>query len=299
MEQLELFHINGSPKRLTVSEAFDILWDLHLRYKKSGSTFAGNRKALCVSMGGKYIDSITEIDFRAHCANRIMGVAGLRRCSNTFHDHTLFHLLFSKMREWKRKNIGGLRNLHLPEENPTNGIKKHKSPKRKRTLTPNEFSNLVEHSDDNLADLLIFMLDTGMRLNDAMAIIPNNYNGALDLIEWTQSKTGKENSIPPTNRARRIITRDIKDKRTTIFDPVNLRKRFESAREKANIHNLQLGRDLRKTVYNLARQITHGPDIPRQIMGHASNRTGDDHYLIEDRKEVRPVIKQIEKIFSI
>lgn len=304
MDQLDLFPYPLASDVLTLSGAFALLWELHLKNLPSGQTFMSMRRAWCVYAGHLPFSLITSINVQNFRYRRLNGIGCAPVGIGTvFHDHTLMSILYNKFREFQKMKLVhngfAFANVKIPAENPTIGVHKQKPPKRKRMVTPNEFSLLIEHSDSDLADLLIFLMDTGARLNDALKMRPKNYNPFTDCVEWVQSKTGQENSIPPSLRVRRLFMTASRKEKDFVFVSKNLRKRFEDARGRARIRDVQLGRDFRKTIYNVARKLTQGGDIPRQIMGHSSNRTGDDFYYIESRDALRPVIKKVAKIFSL
>lgn len=294
---MELFNFWGVPERLTVEEGFAILWREHLEGKACARPFMSNRKAICKSLGGYYWDVLTEVDIQRHLNRRGAGPQTIR------HDLKLLTMAYNKLKRWKKKKyvLSGIdfAKIRLPDENPCQDIKRPKVQPRKRIVTPEEFSRLIEHADDDLANLMMTMLDTGMRLNDALAIAPSAYDPNSDMVSWVQKKTGLENSVPPSRRVREIFLKAQREGRATVFSSVNLRARFETTRRRACIVNLQLGRDFRKTLYNVARRISRGPDIPRQIMGHTSNQTGEDHYYVEEKQELRPIVKKIERAFPV
>jgi integrase len=225
--QIELFHWPTS-NQITLSEALEILWDLRLKTKPSGRSFNGNRIALCKTMGHKYLDQIYDIDFENHREIRLNGLRGVRKVGDwaVFHDHTLLSLVYNSFRRWKRRNLvyKGVKfgEIKLPVDNPTIGVKKVKGSKRRRIVTPNEFSLLIEHADHDLADLLLVLLDTGMRLNDALKLEPSNFTPSTNTLFWIQNKTRREVTLPLDHRCRRIFLKAIK--RGGFFDGVRKEK---------------------------------------------------------------------------
>lgn len=152
-------------------------------------------------------------------------------------------------------------------------------------------------ADKDLADLFIGLIDTGARLNDALSWKPSNYNAYTDQIEFNQSKNGKEQVEPVSNRLRRIIINARTNKKCFIFNKVNLISRYKKTRKMAGLEDIQLGRDFRKTTYNAVRRESKDPDIARQILGHTTIETGENYYYIEEREELRPIIMHLEKTF--
>lgn len=303
-EQLELFPIGGNPYRLTVSQVLEILWIGHLSTKPSGRTYIPNRKALCRSFGERYFDTLTDIDFQKHRDSRLRGLNGHFPVSlgTVFHDHTVLSLAYSKLVFWKKRGtkIGGvdLSSVAIPAESPTAGVPKTKGAKRRRIITPEEFAKIQEHADTELRELLYILTDTILRLGDALKMKPEHYNPYTDQIEFTQGKTGTLQTVPPSVRVKQSFQKAAKLGRPFVYNGVNLRARFEDARRKAGVFNVQIGRDFRKTGYNAGRRFCKDPEISRQHAGHSSSRTGNEHYYVEEREDLRPVVLHVEKLFS-
>lgn len=215
MTQLDLglFPIEEAPLRITVVDAFVLLWTGHLGSKPSGTSFSGNRKALCRSFGNRFYDSLTDIDFRKHLDDRLNGRGGFAPVSigTVFHDHGLMGILDTKLREWKRRGtvIDGinLSRVALPPESPTTGVPKTKGPMRRRVLSPNEFARIQEHADEDLKELIYVLTDTIIRLGDALSLKPEHYNPYTDQIEFTQHKTGKLQIVPPSWRVKKSFVK--------------------------------------------------------------------------------------------
>lgn len=288
-----------SLKRLTLYEAFDLLWSAHLDGKPSGASFLANRKALVRSFGGKYLDEITPFDYRKHRADRLNGANGHRqvRLGSVFHDHGLLHLLYSKLTEWKREGMrpGGidLDDLALPPHFPTVGSKKRRGPKRKVVCTPDEFLRLCTAATERLRRTLEALVDLDIRQGDLAKLRPSNYNPYTDQVEWVQGKTGKENSVPVTDRVRRHFTEAREKGREFVYDLTNIVKEFRDARHQARAWHLTR-RDLRKTAYNAALRLTKDYRVAGMLAGHSTTRTGMDFYEVEFREDLKPVVKHLE-----
>jgi len=295
-EQLELFHFKGPLERITVQEGFELLWKYHLRSKPSARTYQSNRKAWVRSIGHRYMDTVTFIDVERHKGDRLKTL-GL---GSVFHDHGLIHLLFSKAAEWRRRKIGidGLdfSYLKLPAENPTTGVRKKKPPPRRVTITPEQFSRLVEHSTERLKESIYFALDNAMRPSDLDRLGPKDWNPSTGRLEFIQSKTGKLQTITPSNRQFKVIQRVLKRSEMAFLDPKNRRKEFETARAKAGLPWLQF-RDLRKTSIDETIQFTGSIIKGQGMAGHTSPRTTEDHYNVSKGSGMEKEVRHLEKKF--
>lgn len=293
------FNLPNKVKNLTVYEAFDILWEVHLNGLPSGKSYQWNRKALCRSFGGKFLNEVTTFDFRNHRQSRLQGMNGHQRVSlgAVFHDHGLLHLLYNKFTEWKREGMRplslDLSNLQMPPHFPTEGSKRVKPPKRKVIATPEQFLSLCQNATDRLRRTIEALLDLDIRETDLKRLRPSNYNPYTDQVEWIQNKTGKENSIPITERVRQHFVDAKKMGREFVYDLTNSRKEFNEARALAGIPHITK-RDIRKTAYNAALRFSKDYRIASMMAGHTSIRTGVDHYEIEFREDLKPVVKHLE-----
>lgn len=303
-QQLELFPVPENRERLTISEAFEVLWAAHLGSKPSGRTYRGNRKALCRSFGGRYMDTLTDVDFEAHRNSRLNGVNGYRKVSigAVFHDHSLINILYNKCRLWKRRRqtvIGvDFTNIRLPEHNPTIGIPKRKPSPRRVIVSPDEFYALCQFSDPRLIDLYVAAIDTTAREGDILLWEPKHYNPYTDQIEFRQSKTGKDHQIPVTARLREIFTRRKMEGAKRVFNGTNRRKLFEEAREKAGLVGVQF-RDLRKSGLNEVLDRFKDDGIASRLAGHASQRTFDEHYKVIRNKNLRPAVDHLSRRYKV
>jgi hypothetical protein len=300
--QLELFALSDTPTHLTVGEAFDLLWEGHLKHKPAGASYLANRKALCRSFGSTYVHSLQDIDLIEHKTNRLKGLNGFRTVGlgSVFHDHGLLRLLYSKLAEWKRRRakINGidLSFIVLPTEYPTVGVKKVKPPKRKVIATPGQFLALCQNATPRLKRTLEGLIDLDIRQNDLRSLRTSHYNPYTDQVEWIQSKTGKENCIPVSNRVRKHFIEAREAGREFVYDTTNSRKEFEEAKRTAKLFHITL-RDIRKTAYNETLRHTGSHHLAGMVAGHASTRTGIDYYEIEFREGLRPVVAHIEKTY--
>lgn len=290
--------------RLRLYEAFDLLWSAHLNGKPSARAYTPARKALVRSFGGKYLDEITPFDFREHRRKRLTGEHPFQQVGlgSVFHDHGLMHLVYSKIEEWKVDGLKpeglNLSRLVLPNVWPTYKSRKKRSPKRKVFVSPEEFKRLCNAATERLRRTLEALVDLDIREGDLHQLRATAYNPYTDQIEWVQAKTGRENCVPVTERVRRHFTEARAQGREFVYDLTNSRKEFEEARRLAKVRPNITKRDLRKTAYNEALRHTKDYRIAGMLAGHSSTRTGMDHYEIEFREDLKPVVKHLEETYK-
>jgi hypothetical protein len=294
--------ISQAPIHLTATQAFWLLWEGHLRGRPSGNTYQPNRRALEHSFGMVHIHLILGYEFARHRQNRIRGEGGFQsvKIGTVYQDHGLMRLMYSKIREWKRNKatIDGvyLGDVMLPDFFPTDGIKRVKPPKRKVIFTPGDFLELCQSATPRLRRTMEALLDIDVRQGDLRRFRVSNYNPYTDQVEWVQSKTGKENCVPVTNRVRQHFI-DAREKGWEfVYDLTNLAAEFREARHAARVWHLTL-RDIRKTSYNAALRYTGSHHLAGMLAGHTSSRTGIEHYEIEFREDLKPVVQHLEETF--
>jgi integrase len=219
-----------------------------------------------------------------------------------FHDHGLLHSLYARFRAWKRdrqRPCGlDLSGLVLPDYFPTDGVKKLKPPKSLIEWTPEEFRAVYRHSTKRLRRVMVGMIDLDIRQGDLEALRPENYNAYDDHLHWNQRKTGKAHSLPVTKRVRRLIIEARRNGWDFIFDTTNIVKEFREARHEAGVRKVLTLRALRKTAWNAVKRKTGDASTASQLAGHASTRTGIDHYEIPTNEGLRRAVNFVEKRFS-
>lgn len=294
--------IPQSPSHLTATQAFWLLWEGHLKGLPSGNTYQPNRRALEQSFGPVHIHLILTYEFARHRQNRLRGEGGFKRVKlgTVYQDHGLMRLLYSKMREWIRNKVTVdgvyLGNVMLPDFFPTEGVKRVKPPKRKVIYTPKDFFELCANATPRLKRTMEALLDLDVRMGDLKSMRASNYNPYTDQVEWVQSKTGKENCVPVTSRVRQHFI-DAREKGWEfVYDLTNRVAEFREARHAAKLWHLTM-RDIRKTSYNAALRYTGSHHLAGMLAGHSSSRTGIEHYEIEFRQDLKPVVEHLEQTY--
>jgi integrase len=115
--------------------------------------------------------------------------------------NTLSKLLKVAQRDW---------NVYLPND-PFKHIGKLKqSPSRVRRLSKNEEFILINRSQSNLRNIIIFAIETGMRLGEILSLKWSDINNNLAVLEKT--KNGDIRYVPMTKKANQILMKIQKNK---------------------------------------------------------------------------------------
>ena len=115
--------------------------------------------------------------------------------------NTLSKLLKVAQRDW---------NVYLPND-PFKHIGKLKqSPSRVRRLSKNEEFILINRSQSNLRNIIIFAIETGMRLGEILFLKWSDINNNLAVLEKT--KNGDIRYVPMTKKANQILMKIQKNK---------------------------------------------------------------------------------------
>lgn len=294
-EHLDLF---APSDILTIALGLEYLWRFHLRFKACGQNMMGNRKAVCRTIGHLTMFELTRPQIIAlHCNVRAQKVGP----QAIKHDLKLLSLLYNKTREWKEDGFKAegidFSILGLPALNPTSRIKRPKTYPREVIWTKEEFSRFCEHAPKLLLERAYFAIDSAQSEIDLKSLRTDQYDARRDAVTFTRHKTGKRESIPVTRRCREIILQAITDGRELVLDWTNHRAEFEDARKKAGLKNRQW-RDIRKTSINRVRALAGRIGPAQKIAIHASPRTTEEHYIIDDAEDLRPFVKDLELTFS-
>lgn len=290
-DQLELFSVGGR-SRITLSEAFELLWKYHLKGLPTGRTLMGNRKAICRRLGHLYFHDIPHLEVKSHLESR---PAGAR-----FHDHGLLSLVCNQFNRWRRDGFKmeeiDLQTLKIPLLPPTHGIKKGKPGSRSRVVTPKEFSRLAELAPPNLLDIMILRLDTGLRGTDLKRLTTGHLNRFSGEIRLSQSKTGRDISIPVTKRVKAIFDRAKKEGRSFICDFEGIEYWWKKIRKQAGLQDVQM-RDLRRSGPSWSYDKFPDFEVMGMLLGHSDPRS-TRRYVVIKNKHVKRVTAHIEKEYS-
>ncbi len=169
------------------------------------------------------------------------------------------------------------------ENNPMSKVPKEKEDnERDRWLTEDEEKRLLDNSPSWLKDIIVFDLNTGLRMGELLSLQWNRVNLFRKTIVIQESKNGKPRTTPLTQKAADILTerskiRNIKNDLVftstvgTRIDGDNLRRAFKKALKKAGIEDFHF-HDLRHTF--ATRLAQNGVDIYTisKLLGHKDIR---------------------------
>jgi len=115
---------------------------------------------------------------------------------------------------------------------------------RIRYLSKDEEVTLVglmtQWGQQGVAETIMVLIDTGMRVGELLAMAPRDIDQAQGIISIWKNKADLPRSIPMTDRVRRIITRRLEGKPTTLFHDVHrevLRYYWDRARSAMDLDN--------------------------------------------------------------
>ncbi len=161
-------------------------------------------------------------------------------------------------------------------------IKRRKEPEgRLRFLTEAEEPDLLaalwmdnEDLDTRYRDLSVFLLDTGLRVGEALSLDWRDVTSAQITVLAAKAKGGKSRAVPLTQRSKAVLDA-LRGRETGPFANLryhNYRKRFDAAVTKLGLTDVVI-HTLRHTT--ASRLVMRGVDIYRvmKFMGHANVRT--------------------------
>lgn len=186
----------------------------------------------------------------------------------------------------------------LPPYCPTTGVKKVRPPKSLIEWTPEEFRFVYRKSTRRLRRVMVGLVDLDIRQGDLEHLRPEDYNAYDDHLHWVQGKTGKAQSLPVTRRVRRHIVEAKRNGWDFIYDTTNVVKEFRDARHAAGVRRVLTLRALRKTAWNAIKRKTGDASRASMVAGHASTRTGIDHYEIPTNGGLREAVNFVSRHFS-
>ena len=253
----------SSMKRITVSEALDIYWDVHAAQKKSFKSFAVSISHIKAVLGHKYIDEVSRLDIVMYRNIR----EKVSKASTVNREHTVLTHLFNILKELNRaKTIA----VVLPEDNPASLVRKanEKPFARKRVLTPEEYKQFESLLGDDAKDICRMAVLTTLRKKDLQCLTRDNINISTIQLEGVQAKTGKPYAIPITPQIKSILEKNHSHR---ILNFTNFRRQFENARSKCGLSHFRFA-DLRRS--GARTMLLNGIDIKTvsEYLGHTDLR---------------------------
>lgn len=155
---------------------------------------------------------------------------------------------------------------------------------RTRVITPDERQKLVEtlknstnkkrSYDKDVADLVDFLCETGLRLSEALTLDNKCFQieGALQVFP-VNSKNKKPRTVPLTRQAKEIIDRR-GHKPFANLDPFKCNRAFNWAKEQIGIHEEEFCIHACRHTY-ASRNLEKGNDLMtvKELLGHSSYQT--------------------------
>jgi integrase len=148
---------------------------------------------------------------------------------------------------------------------------------------------------DNCADLVVFLLSTGLRLNEALGLTWDRVSLADQFFTIADTKGGKPLELPMSDTVHAIFKRRNvarKPKQHTVFNSVNV---YKSCFPKiaALLGKPVSSHDLRRTFATIAADKVPYPHLQR-LLNHASGSVTDG-YIVMSVDSLRPSVQAIDK----
>jgi len=287
--RLGISDVGERHQRITIEQACEIYWKLHavtLKAPRQQKYYLGYLKKF---FAGRHLDTITYVDVQRYRAIREKTV----KPSTVNKEHAVITSLFNKMKEWKR--MGAIKPVRLPEDNPGSLVKKanERGYARKRVLSVEEFDRLMETAPLKIKRICLGAINTTLRKCDLEDLTKANVIWETNVLEGTQSKTGKPYCVPINKITKKLIETADGHK---IFDFTNFRRAFVATQKRAGIDYFQF-RDLRRTGSRW--MIKKGVDLATvsEILGHASITT-TQAYVGTVRDDRQKAVEALGTIFE-
>jgi len=196
------------------------------------------------------------------------------------------------------------------EQNPCRGLTKYTEPKKERYLHDDELKRFLTALDEVeqsvSAQVIRFLLFTGLRLSEATHLLWKNINFDAGTVLLPITKNGKSRTVILNELAKDVVVKMAEHQRNEFLFPglgpkgflTSPRRAFESVKARAGIEKLRL-HDLRHTFASLC--INSGQNLyeVQKLLGHSSSQMTQRYAHLGD-KELRAatesVANQIEKI---
>jgi integrase len=188
------------------------------------------------------------------------------------------------------------------EKNPARKIKlfSEADTVKERILTAEEEHRLIACCCEHMKDLVVFALNTGMRLGEILNLKWANVNLKTGIIRVEFTKSGKTRIVPMNQVLQEMLPRLRRKGHEYVFtnpdsgDRFKVTKRsFRTGCRKAGIHGLRF-HDLRHTF--ATRLVRNGVDIGaiQRLLGH-STLLVTQRYVHADEKTLRMAVGSLEK----
>ena len=168
---------------------------------------------------------------------------------------------------------------------------------RKRVVTPEEEIRLLTESGPLLQDLIVFGINTGLRLGEICNLTWDQIRGDEIHFNPDEQKNGKFGKRGLNSKAQTVMERQPRvGKFVFTKDEEKLRERyvqrmFRLAREKAGLDDVKF-KDLRKTCGSRILAIGRMEDAKTQL-GHSDIRTTQEAYAADSIESAKAVLEAI------
>lgn len=268
----------------------------HASRLKSFKSFEGYSKNLLSFFGDRFVKEITPRLINEFKQKRIM--SGVKPSTINRDLATLRKAFNLAVKEWEWVKDSPMSKVSLERENN----------KRDRWLTFEEEDRLLQHCPPWLREIVMFALNTGMRMDEILSLAWKNVDLFRKTITVFESKNGEKRTIPmdeeifeilkDKSRVRSIQTDLVfSSKNHTHFFRQNVGRVFRSALKKAKIDNFHF-HDLRHT---FATRLVQSGKVDlyaiSKILGHKSISMTQrySHHCVESLKEGMEVLDKINR----
>lgn len=229
--------------RLKVSQALD---QYESRVGGLGSTERVYLRKLREGLGSTHIDQLSAKKLNDYAKDRGVSAASARR-----------ELIVLKSAIRKADPQAEILSYALPKD----------SPKRVRYLRDEERERLIAECDEWLRPLVVFLLYTGARLGEALALTTDRVDEHG--VRLTTRKTRKGESTRSVPLHSRVVLPEPRGRRYFPYQKRTVQKAFERARKRAGVEDFTV-HDCRHDFASRLRQKGEGLDVIQALLGHES-----------------------------
>lgn len=175
---------------------------------------------------------------------------------------------------------------------------------KERILREDEERRLVESSCGHMKEIVVFAVNTGMRLGEILNLKWSNVDMRSGIIKVEFTKSGKTRIVPMNDTVRAILSRPRKRGEEYVFTNPDSKDRFREIKRsfktgcrRAGVEGLRF-HDLRHTF--ASRLVRNGVDIGtvRKLLGH-STLLVTQRYVHSDEKALRSAVGSLVRNGSL
>lgn len=284
---LNCFDLPKKLKTITFQEAWTIFYKHHYeewKHPTRNTSRSGGSKASAIGayttlfelLGNPLFHSITAEDIRIKVKDKMLAKGFSPATMNRYKG--VLSSMFTVLS--RLSSDGRIEAVRLPKDNPCDSVPDLEEKGRSKVATTDELKKLKDAcfalNDPDLWSIILLELDTTLRLGDLKRLegvtVKDGY------VTLKQGKTGKDITLPEMPKTSRGV----------IF--TNRRKRFELARDKAELWGFQF-RDLRRTGADMLKKLGYSKELIKDTLGHASSNTTEKYLNWNDASAIRPLIE--------